>query len=647
MRLRGLIVMTVILAGLIGFYFWDTRRVEEKKHQEELSKKLFTMTAADLQEITIERPVKTGAESAAETEEESGSSGEEEGEQAESGEEWETIRFARENDTWMLVEPLRTKADPDFMRRFTEDLTSPQIERRLPRPDDLSKYGLDPPRFKVRLTDKEKTTQELLVGEKSPIGYQMYAMLSDADEVVMMRALLETELGKKVEDYRDRAVIDVELDELRKVRITYGERSIELLRRDEEWFIAGEPELRGDRMRIEDLITQLQTDRVVRFVDEQPEDLAQYGLDQPRASISFWIGDDMARKELLFGAEDELGNVYARRGEYPNVFTVKRGAFEDLDKEVSDLRDHRVVRFDRDAITEVRIETDEQTIFLRKQDPEGWTMIEPAGQPVAQSEVSSFLSDLDYLRCIDFLDAPPETMRPFSRIELRAGTVADQGEEEGEESEEEAAGAESEAEAPVVVTLYGPKDENEHWVVTASNNVGAMTLSADDGEKLIVKPFDFRDKVLSDYTRRTLRRLEITRGDEHYLIEGDGEDFEGTGPDEKTELDEQRLDDLIWSFDYVKMRDIAAESPDDLTPYGLDPPTARVTVRKDDDSEYTLLIGKRIPETGGWYVKREDRPEVGMVDSAAFGEFFPEEEPAGSTPAPTAETGGDEEVAES
>jgi hypothetical protein len=62
--------------------------------------------------------------------------------------------------------------------------------------------------------------------------------------------------------------------------------------------------------------------RIVRFVDDQPEDLAAYGLANPRFELD--VSDAAgSRLHLLFGdPADGSGGLYAKRPNEPSVFVV-------------------------------------------------------------------------------------------------------------------------------------------------------------------------------------------------------------------------------------------------------------------------------------------------------------------------------------
>jgi len=584
MNIRSLVIMAVILACVAGFYFWDASRLEDKKQQEEQTKRMFDMPSDTIDRIELDRSVSAPSGAGA----------------APQPDARETILLEKHDGEWSIAAPLAARADQTWVRDFLGELVGPVIERRVESYGALSDFGLDPPTAHVTLRGSEGKTVTALLGARSAVGHEIYAKLADQDGLLMIDAAIEPFLTKGVREMRDHSVLDFAPADVRKLEISRSGERLTLEKRDDQWFIVGDPQLPGDRVRIDDMLTELQAARLIDFVDEQPTDLSSYGLSEPHISVTVWLGETMAQKQLLIGTQDPALNYYARGSVRPNVFTVRKNLADTLSKSPNDLRDRSVLSFDRDDVAEIRIDTGGIITVMALDAADDWRMIEPAGMKAEGAEVSAFLSDLSYLRAVDFLAAVPDGLTPAAVISL----------------------TQPEAAQPSTLTVFQPKTKENRYVATVTGGVGALTLSEKDAEKLMKKPDDFRNKVFSDYTKRDLRRLEIVRGEETTVIEGDGEAFTGSGKD-NAELSNEVIEDLIWSFDFVKLREFVAAAGEDLTAYGLDKPGVTVNVTKADGTSFTLLIGNALPGGGAYYVKRQDLPEIGIAERAVFGTFFP------------------------
>ena len=98
-----------------------------------------------------------------------------------------------------------------------------------------------------------------------------------------------------------------------------------------------------------------------------------------------------------------------------------------------------------------------------------------------------------------------------------------------------------------------------------------------------------------------LTRLEVTDagGGARELTKNEEGDWtydgEGLSPEVTT-----NVDDMLWRLNYLNMQSVVAE-PDgsaafDLTPFGLDPPAARVRAFIDTDMVADVSVGGEVPE---------------------------------------------------
>ena len=75
-------------------------------------------------------------------------------------------------------------------------------------------------------------------------------------------------------------------------------------------------------------------------------------------------------------------------------------------KSLDDLREHRVLRFDRNSIDRIEVGWDGGAVVLEKKDG-AWRVTSPLEGPADDDTVDKLLSDASYLRADGFIDAPP------------------------------------------------------------------------------------------------------------------------------------------------------------------------------------------------------------------------------------------------
>jgi hypothetical protein len=169
---------------------------------------------------------------------------------------------------------------------------------------------------------------------------------------------------------------------------------------------------RSDAAAIESLIARVNGLQMKSLAAAEPADLKEYGLDKPAASVR--IGSGSSRASLLVGGKAEEGNVYAKDGSKPAVFTIEANLLEDLKKEAGEYRQKDL--FDARAFNTTRIQVargGESLVFEKTavKDKDGkeeqkWKQTSPSTKDVDGAKVDALLSALTSARADSFVDKP-------------------------------------------------------------------------------------------------------------------------------------------------------------------------------------------------------------------------------------------------
>jgi hypothetical protein len=99
---------------------------------------------------------------------------------------------------------------------------------------------------------------------------------------------------------------------------------------------------RSDYTAIEGFLTRLSSANMSKLLEENPQDLAKYGLETPSMTVT--IGSGSAKTVLQVG-KTEGGDTYAKDASRPMVFTVDTTLQGDLNKEFDDYRKKEMFEF--------------------------------------------------------------------------------------------------------------------------------------------------------------------------------------------------------------------------------------------------------------------------------------------------------------
>jgi hypothetical protein len=243
-------------------------------------------------------------------------------------------------DDWWIVEPLRAEASNSDINEILYDLQDLKAESfAADKPTNLARYGLADPAGTVEVWPEESDSpQVLLIGGKVGSG-RRYVKNADEPSVMTVDAEFLANLdGKKVGDFRKKDLFDFMSYNLKSLRFAEDEHVTELRKRNNNWQLI-EPESKDlDYSDASDVITDLEDVKISAFVLERVDNLDQYGLRNPTATITVRWGDDNQEQTLEAGSESN-GMVYVKRRDLDNLWQVKK---EDFDKFKDSLK--RLVR---------------------------------------------------------------------------------------------------------------------------------------------------------------------------------------------------------------------------------------------------------------------------------------------------------------
>ena len=147
--------------------------------------------------------------------------------------------------------------------------------------------------------------------------------------------------------------------------------------------------------RIATLTSELE---IARVVDENATDLRQYGLAPAQVDVTIKTSGAAGTQHLLLGEKGSIGDtVYAQLSAGPRVILVSSDIADTLNKSTFELRDKAVLKFDREKVDGLEIETAGHSIQLKRQDLE-WEVLKPLHTHADPGVVSGLLTTLTSLQ---------------------------------------------------------------------------------------------------------------------------------------------------------------------------------------------------------------------------------------------------------
>lgn len=393
------------------------------------------------------------------------------------------------------------------------------------------------------------------------------------------------------------AIESDKIDEL-TVKAESGEKTT-LKKSGSDWQIVEPLSAPTDSANVSGITSNLSSLEISRVIDENPQDVAEYGLNEPRVEVAFKAGGQP--HQLFIGRKTPAGNdLYARIDDSKRVFLIPSYVDATFNKTTFDLRDKTVLKVDRDKIDAMSITTPKRVLQFAKADGE-WKLTAPIKARADFTTVDGLVSRLNTLQAKSIV--APESVKPsetgFDKpaVTIQLGTGSSQatlliGKGAGDG------------------VVYA-KDQSQPTVFTIESSL------ATDATK---EPGDFRQKDFFDGRTFGATRLEITRNGQTHVFEKtktknkegqDEEKWKQTAP-EARDVDQTTVENLISAVTATR----AASFVDSAPKSGLDKPELVVTLTSDQGKRVEKTSFSRSGSDG--YAAREGEPGVAKVDASSI-----------------------------
>ncbi|MCD4699315.1 MAG: DUF4340 domain-containing protein, partial [Phycisphaerae bacterium] len=337
----------------------------------------------------------------------------------------ETIVFVRRDGKWHITEPIDSPVTDWAVEAIVTNVTNLRYIHKYaeddpdcPR-DDLT--HLSAPQQSVTLTDEKNRTCTIRIGLEAPPppAGRTYVQLAGDKHVYVVEADLQTALGKTLAEYRQKYIARFENEQAERITAR-GDENYRLVKTGDKWSIDSPIRARANQEKVQDLLRAVSDIHAGNFIDDNPKDLAPYGLDKPRMVVTVELlppspapattpatqpGQKGEAISIAFGTRTDK-NVFAKLADKPWVFVVAESDLKDLQPKLSDLRDKSVMDAAGREITKVEISLSVGGSSTLEKTDGKWRMLSPFAGDCENSTVHNLLMTLQNLKADEFQDNP-------------------------------------------------------------------------------------------------------------------------------------------------------------------------------------------------------------------------------------------------
>ncbi|HUO24452.1 MAG TPA: DUF4340 domain-containing protein [Candidatus Aquilonibacter sp.] len=374
MKLRSLIVATFVLLVLAGTLYWSGHRKGSEETVKASADAPPAILKLDQSSITkVEMKNKDA----------------------------EPIVLAKgDSGSWQIQEPKPFNADQSSVLDMLSSLSSLTSERVVENKNsDLARFGLDNPTLEVDVTAKDNKTHQLLLGDETPTGGAVYAMVAGDPRIFTMATYNKTSIDKSVNDLRDKRLITENADKINQLQLIRKNQEIEFGRTKDGWQILKPKPLRADSVQVGELLGKLADARMDLSAPQQgsKEIAAAAAHAAPVATAK--VTDQSGTQELQVYKDKDT--YYAKSSVVGGTYKVDSSLGQAVDKSLEDFRNKKVFDFGYNEPTKIEIHNGSKAYFLIRSGEDWWSN----GKKMDADGVEMLLSDLRDLEASKFVDS--------------------------------------------------------------------------------------------------------------------------------------------------------------------------------------------------------------------------------------------------
>lgn len=255
-----------------------------------------------------------------------------------------TLTLTKEGEEWTVDYPHEIALNQSAIDDIAYSFASLYAERVVDEePKDLSDYGLKDPQATAEgeLEDGEKKV--FYLGDKTPTGDTYYLMAKDDPKVYVVWMNHGEHFTYELSDIREKKLPAIDKMDFNYLKIEKkGERPIEIRKNEKQteeqasfglglWQMTmpyNEP-MGVDGDKFQNTLDSIPSFTIKDFIDDDPQDLGKYGLDEPEAEFIFKDSENTLK--LYIGKEHDEKTVYFKLPDSKAVYTMEKSKLEFMD----------------------------------------------------------------------------------------------------------------------------------------------------------------------------------------------------------------------------------------------------------------------------------------------------------------------------
>ncbi|MGI6777966.1 MAG: DUF4340 domain-containing protein [Acetivibrionales bacterium] len=276
----------------------------------------------------------------------------------------EKLVLSKQDEDWDFSYPEGLRADKNAVESISWTLASLESDKVVEdNVSDPAQYGFDNP-VEIAAKMRDGTENTILIGNETFTKQGYYVKKKDEGRVYVISAYDGRKLKCSEKDLRDKTILAVEKENVSFASMERGGQTVFSAKKVDEtkWKMIEPLEGEASYYSVYSLIDAMINTRIVDFIEKDPQDLAQYGLDSPHYVLGVETTEGNVR--LLIGKPKVKGSeVFAMFEDGNEVLTVTESSLDILDKPLKEIVDAFAYIVNIDDVEQLIVEMDGEKII--------------------------------------------------------------------------------------------------------------------------------------------------------------------------------------------------------------------------------------------------------------------------------------------
>ncbi|MBI5427368.1 MAG: DUF4340 domain-containing protein [Nitrospinae bacterium] len=426
--------------------------------------------------------------------------------------------------------------------------------------------------------------------------------------IVLYYFLLEIpgERKRKEEKELSEKVLAFKAEDVDEFSLVRHDQTIVVRRTEKDgWEIVQPVQAKADGAAAESVLERLQSATFSRVVEENPADLAAFGLKQPSLQISLkWKSGGAS---IAVGDGSPIGHsLYVKRGDQDRVLLSPIEKRE-LDRSLFELRDKTTLSFPVTEVVLAEIQRAGGEVLRFDKKNAVWTVTGKSTTKGDAGEIENLLNSVRSARVSEFVDEDPKDLSAYGLAAPSIRFTVTAGEKNPSQS-----------------LLIGSQKEggNYYAKVSAAKNV----FAAGHGlvETLSRNELDFPDKSLLDFKEKDVAEIELVENGKTVHLVRDKKNAKGWRIDKpiETEADPATASSLLFDLKDARISAFLEGDAKNLKAYGLDAPQKRLSLWSAENKSAGFKLGNKTNDGKSYFAAREGEPSVFVLPDETVNKIF-------------------------